>query len=313
MKPQFVEFKTKDGLTLPGLLYRAKNSKKVVIYLHGNGSSSIFYDESENRDLPKALTGAGFSLLKFNNRGAHIIKKFTIKKKRGEERLPYGMAFEKIKGCVLDIDAAVKFLQKLGYKEFHLAGASTGANKICVYNHYKPHNKIAKYILICGGDDTGIYYSILGKEKFISLLKKSKEKIKAGRGEEIAVEMLPFGEIFSYQGFYDIANPDGDYNCFPFSEAFGMASLSKKPLFAHFREIKKPSLVIYGEDDEYSWGDINRVITTLKKYQPKLQYKIIKGADHRFTGKKKELAKVIRSWLTTSLLPHPLDSNSQLK
>ena len=36
-QPQFVEFKTKDGLTLPGLLYRGEKDKAVVIYLHGNG------------------------------------------------------------------------------------------------------------------------------------------------------------------------------------------------------------------------------------------------------------------------------------
>ena len=74
--PKFVDFKTSDGLTLPGLLYEAKGSKKVVIYLHGNGSSSIFYDEKKYRDLPEASTEKGISILKFNNRGANIIKKF---------------------------------------------------------------------------------------------------------------------------------------------------------------------------------------------------------------------------------------------
>ena len=217
MSPKLVEFSTKDKLLLPGLLYEAKDSKKAVIYLHGNGSSSVFYDEKEKRVLPNEITKKGISFLKFNNRGAHIIKKLNIKKENEVERLKFGCAYEIIRECVLDIDAAVKFFQGLGYKEFYLMGTSTGANKICVYNYYKPDNLFKKYVLICGGDDTGIYYSELGDKRFWKLLKESKEKIRAGKGEEI-IESLINTEVFSYKGFYDIANPDGDYNVFPFSE-----------------------------------------------------------------------------------------------
>ena len=108
--------------------------------------------------------------------------------------------------------------------------------------------------------------------------------------------MLP-DEIFSYKGFYDIANPDGDYNCFPFLEALGKAKLSKKPLFRYFKLVKKPSLVVYGDKDEYAWGDVPKVVEILKNYQPKFEYNIIKDADHGFTGKNEELAKVIVDWL----------------
>ena len=293
---EFVEFETEDGLTLPGLLYKAKGSKKVAIYIHGNGSSSIFYDESEHRDLPKELNNKEISFLKFNNRGAHIIKKLNVKVGENVERKKFGCAYEKIKDCVLDIDAALKFLQKLGYTEFYLIGASTGANKICVYNHYRPNNVFSKHILLCGGDDTGIYYSVLGKERFFSLLNESKEKINKRKGEELIKELLP-DEIFSYKGFYDIANPDGDYNCFPFSEALNKAKLSTKPVFRYFKSIKKPSLVVYGENDEYAWGDISKVVDILRSHQPSFDYRIIKGADHGFTEKKSELAKIISDWI----------------
>lgn len=295
-KPSFIEFETEDNLTLPGLLYEAKDSKKVAIYLHGNGSSSIFYDESEHRDLPQQLSNKGISFLKFNNRGAHIIKKLNVKVRDGVERKKYGCAFEIINECVLDIDGAVKFLQKLGYNEFYLIGASTGANKICVYNHYRPENVFSKYILLCGGDDTGIYYSVLGKKTFNRLLKKSKEMIKKKKGEELIKELLP-DEIFSYKGFNDIANPDGDYNCFPFSEALKMVAISTKPLFRYFESIKKPSLIVYGENDEYAWGNVSKVVEILRSYQPNFDYKIIKNTDHGFTGKKEELAKVISDWI----------------
>ncbi len=295
-KPEFIEFQTKDGLTLPGLLYRGNKDKSVVIYLHGNSSSSIFYDEVKNRPLVSALAKKNISTLYFNNRGAHIIKKLYVRHGKKEERKRFGMAYEKIKECIADIDGAISFLKKHGYRKFYLAGASTGANKICVYNFYKPKNAVEKYILLCGGDDTGIYYHTLGKSKFWKLFAEAKRKIKAKRGEEIVKEMLP-DNFFSYAGFFDIANPDGDYNVFPFYEVLRKVKLSTKPLFRHFKSIKKPALVVYGDQDEYAWGNVPKIVEILKSYQPKLVYRIIKGADHGFKNHEEQLANIIANWL----------------
>ena len=296
IKPEFVEFQTKDGLTLPGLLYRGKKDKAVVIYLHGNGSSSVFYDEVENRPLASALAKKNISTLYFNNRGAHIIKKLNVRVGKRDERKRFGMAYEKIKECIEDVDGAISFLKKQGYRKFYLAVASTGANKICVYNFYKPKNDVEKYILLCGGDDTGIYYHTLGKSKFWRLLAEAKKKTKAKHGEEIIKEILP-DEFFSYIGFFDIANPDGDYNIFPFYEVLRRVKLSTKPLFRHFKSIRKPTLVVYGDKDEYAWGNVPKVVEILKSYQPKLVYRIIKGADHGFKNRENQLAGIMASWL----------------
>lgn len=295
--PQFVQFNTKDGLTLPGLIYEPnKKTKAAAIYLHGNGSSSVFYNETDNRPLADALGKIGVTTLYFNNRGAHFIKRLRVKKGTKVERKYFGMAYEKIKECVPDIDGAISFLKKRGYRKFYLIGASTGANKICAYNFYKPKNEIKGYVLVCGGDDLGFYYHMLGKSKFWKLLRESKRKISQKKGKEIITEMLP-NNVFSYAAFYDTANPDGNYNVFPFYEAIHKLKLSKKPLFRHFRSINKPTLSVYGSDDEYVWGSAQRVVDILKSYQPKIDYKIIKGADHRFSRHGRDLAKAIADWL----------------
>lgn len=295
IKPEFIEFPTKDGLTLPGLLYRGEKDKAVIINLHGNGSSSVFYDETKNRPLVSALAKKNVSILYFNNRGAYNVKKLYVRRGQKEIKKRFGMAYEKIKECVEDIDGAISFLKKRGYRKFYLVGASTGANKICVYNFYKPKNDIEKYILLCGGDDTGIYYHMLGKKRFWMLLTEAKRKIKARRGEDIVKEMLP--ELFSYIGFFDIANPDGDYNVFPFYEVLRGVKLSTKPLFRHFKSIKKPALIVYGDKDEYAWGNVHKIVEILKSQQPNLNYKIIKNADHGFQNKESQLAKIIADWL----------------
>jgi len=297
MKPKFIEFQTKDGLTLPGLLYQGQKDKAVVIYLHGNGSSSVFYDETENRPLAYALAKKNISTLYFNNRGAYKMQELYVRRDKKEERKWFGMAYEQIKESVEDIDGAISFLKKERYHQFYLAGASTGANKICVYNFYKPKNDIEKYILLCGADDTGIYYNALGKSKFSRLLAEAKEKIKSGHGEAIIKEILP-DHLFSYSGFFDIANPDGDYNVFPFYEALHNIKLSTKPIFRHFRSMSKPTLVVYGDHDEYAWGDVPRIVAILKRYQPTMTYQLIKGADHGFKNKENQLAGVIARWLS---------------
>ena len=292
--PQFVQFSTPDGLTLPGLFFEAKDSKKAAIYLHGNGSSSVFY--SGDYTLAEEMRQKGISYLLFNNRGAGLIKRLNRKVGGEVERETYGMAYELIRECVNDIDGAISFLEMKGYSELYLFGASTGANKICVYDHYKKKNKIKKYILLAGGDDTGIYYHELGEENFWRLLKKSKQKIDQGKGEELIEDLLP-DNIFSYKGFYDIANPDGDYNCFPYYEVLNNVKLSTKPLFRYFEGIRNPTMVVYGILDEFAWEDVPKVVEILKQHQPNFVYKIIPDADHGFHGKKRELADVIIPWL----------------
>lgn len=294
--PTLVQVETADGLTLPGLFYKPKNSQKAAIHLHGNGSTSVFYSDDQRETLAKTLGKEGISLLMFNNRGAHYIKKLDIQKPNSEiEQKLFGMAYEKIKECVQDIDGAIDFLENKEYKEFYLIGESTGANKICVYNFYKLKNKVSKYILLGGGDDTGIYYNQLGKDKFFKLLKEAREEIRKHKAENIIHELLP-DEIFSYQGFYDIANPDGDYNVFPFLEEIRKVKLSRKPLFRHFKSITKPTLVVYGEKDKWAW-DIPKMIEILKKLKPEFTYKVMNGADHSFSEHQTQLSNLICKWL----------------
>ena len=295
-QPRLIEFSTQDGLRLPGMLYEEKNNKKSAIYLHGNGTSSVFYHQEEKSELAIELLKKDISLLYFNNRGANMMKSFHIEKNNIDERKMYGTAYEIIKECVFDIDAAIEFLKTQGYTEFYLIGSSTGANKICVYNHYKPINEISKYILADAGDDTGIMYDQIGEARFWKLLKEAKEKIKKNKGEELIKDLFP-DEIFSYQAFYDVANPDGDYNCFPYYEIINKVKLSTKKLFRYYKDINKPSLVVFGEFDEYAWGDVSRVVKILKQEKSEFEYQIISNTTHGMPGKQKDLGKLITEWI----------------
>lgn len=297
---ELVQFNSSDGLVLPGLLYEpSKTTNKVLISLHGNGSSSAFYNVEENNSLAEAVNKKGIAFFPFNNRGAHYVKR--LRKSNSDEHTMAGTAYELIKDCVHDIDGAIKYLKTLGYKEFYLIGFSTGANKICVYNQYKKNNPVSKYILAGGGDDTGIYREIMGSRRYSSILEKSRQRIKAGNGTDLAPYDF-MDSLYSYQSIFDTLDANGDYNVFPFSEAMGKVKLSTKPLFRHYKSISKPTLVIYGENDEYCYGDVSRCLEILKtntNNAEKFRFETIKDADHGFHSKNAELAKLVASWITT--------------
>lgn len=292
------EIVTKDKLRLPGILFEPKKpTKKAMIFLHGNGDYTLLGGLEKTAVTAQELASSGIAYFAFENRGAHQYHKIKIK--GSKKRYLGGTAYEKIKDCVKDIDAAVSFLKKNGYKELYLIGFSTGANKICVYNYYRPRSLISKYVIACGGDDLGIYYTWLGAKKWRKLLETAKAKVRHGKGKELVPQSL-LPAVYSYQGIYDILNPDGDYNTFPYNEYFKKLKLSRKPLFRHFRSIKKPSLVVYGSKDEYCYGKVPQIVELLKNQSPapdKFQFSIIKGADHGFTGKERELAEQIVKWL----------------
>lgn len=298
--PRLVQISTEDGLTLPGLLHESGHERnKVAIYLHGNGSSSIFYECDSRSEYARALMEKGIDFLEFNNRGAEYVKKlFYNDPKKPPKR--FGMAYEIIKECIYDIDGCIDFLKQNGYNEFYLMGESTGANKICVYDFYRKNNPISAYILLAGGDDVGIYFDSLGEERFWRLIETAKQKNNEGQGEEIITEMLP--TLFSWKGFYDIANPDGDYNVFPFYEVINDKKLSKdQQLFKMFSGIQKPTLCVYGSEDEYAWGDVPRIISMLKDKNSGVDFEIIQEANHEFCGFRDLVGKKATEWLSKSV------------
>jgi pimeloyl-ACP methyl ester carboxylesterase len=299
MEPQLVQIQTEDLLTLPGLLYTSPSAKKVAIYLHGNGSSSVFYHDDLRTEFAEEFLKNDIAFLAFNNRGADYMKKLHYVDEVKESRR-FGMAYEVIKDCVLDIDASIAFLRQRGFETFYLVGESTGANKICVYDHYKKENPTSGYMVLSGGDDVGIYYESLGHERFWQLLAESQQKIAEGKGDDLVMSLLP-SPIFSYNSFFDIANPDGDYNVFPFFEALNAVQLSKKqPLFSMYSALKKPTITVYGSDDQFCWGQVPRIVEILKQSNPKPTYKIIEGGDHVFTHHRREVGQALAEWLSST-------------
>jgi pimeloyl-ACP methyl ester carboxylesterase len=140
-------------------------------------------------------------------------------------------------------------------------------------------------------------YDWLGGRRFRNALARAK---KMRRSEELApssISRLPL----SWRSLYDMINPDGDYNIFPFLEVMRGLRLSRKPLFRHVRGIRKPAIAIYGDRDEFCFGDVSRCVRILADAvgpKPNFELVVVKNADHAFSGMERELGRLMAEWLS---------------
>jgi len=306
MTLELASFLTTDNLTLPALLYQPdKTTKRAAIWLHGMGDNGIFYRPERINALGKALTKQGIALLGFNNRGAHHAKRLSI----ADETLPEddrgyqaGTYYERIADSVYDIDGAVNYLKYRGFAEFYLLGHSTGANKVCVYHAKSQKSPFSKYVLAGAGDDTGLFFASLGAKKFWAALSYAAEAVTSGDGLKIMPKYSGM-HPFSAQATWDILNPDGDYNTFPFYE-YTDERLGTKPLFTEYKSIDRPTLVIYGEEDEYTStaggaADARDILLeqTSNQMLKQIDFMLVPEADHSFHGHESEFAQRVAEWL----------------
>ncbi|HEY2325071.1 MAG TPA: alpha/beta hydrolase [Thermoanaerobaculia bacterium] len=279
---RLIRFEATDGVDLAGLLYEPdRRTRRAAVFLHGTGGASIF-DSRRTNLLAREFVSRGIAWFPFNNRGAHMIR-----------RPGRGASYEVIRDCVHDIDGAARLLRSRGYRELYLIGHSTGANKIAVYNARKPRNPFKRYVLLAGGDDTGMLYAQLGPRRFRSVLERSRRMIRERRGDELSPIMM-----LSWRALYDLANPDGDYNVFPFLERMRNIRLGRRAPFRLIRKIRKPALYVYGEHDEFCYDDVPRCTAILaEEVAANAEIVTIGEAGHGFSGFGDELGRLIAEWL----------------
>jgi len=302
---EFVSFASTDRLKLPGLLYTpAKPTQKAAIWLHGMGDNAVFYKPELINALGQALANKGIALLAFNNRGAHNAKslKFIDEALPEEDRrFQGGTNYELISDAIKDIDGSVAYLKGKGFSTFYLLGHSTGASKVCVYNEKASTTSFNKYVLAGPGDDNGLLFTELGEKKFWQALKYAAQSI-----EFKLLHIMPkYTGLypFSAEAAYDLLNPDGDRNAFPFYEAT-VERLGKKRLFDEYQNIRIPTLVIFGENDEYTStaGGTESALGLFMKYTTndmlkRTDFTTVAGGNHSFHGVEVDFARKVADWL----------------
>src|ERR1700722_3607606 len=136
MTPAYVvQITTPKKYVLNGLWFGPKKPKRVVIWVHGLGSSMF-----SKLNLIRAIVDPHTAVLAFNNRGFERVAQIRRTADSKSKRLLAGAAHERFVDCVDDIQGAVNFVRKRKVKSIYLAGHSTGCQKSIYWASKKGKN-----------------------------------------------------------------------------------------------------------------------------------------------------------------------------
>ncbi len=128
-KGKLVNFVNERKLELIGMLFEDEAALKKVIVVHVHGNYGNFYNNKFIWVMSKMYVDYGISFLSFNL-SAHD----GLAEGYRDGELEYiGGGVADYSESILDIQAAVAYVKKLGYKEIYLQGHSLGCDKIIEY------------------------------------------------------------------------------------------------------------------------------------------------------------------------------------
>jgi pimeloyl-ACP methyl ester carboxylesterase len=284
------EITTKDGLIHQGVYFQPKKkSQTAVLWLHG--LSSAFYNNPELfEQISRYFEKSKLGFAAFNNRGHNSIagiKKVDPESPTGYSHTDGGVGYEKFNECIYDIDAGLTFLIKQGYTRIILAGHSTGANKACFYGGTVEDDRVAGIILASPMSDRLI------EEKSNPDLKHNlvymQKMVDAKKGETLVNGMTFFP--VTPRRYLSLFAKGSAEDVFDYGEI--------NPEMKAYRNIKKPLLVVFAENDEYADRPIEEIKSVFDKYTGSENYqsKVIPGSFHGYDGMKDVFAKLITKWI----------------
>jgi len=292
MNCELNQIKTKDGLRLEGLLFAPKHKTKIIaLWLGGLGSKF-----SNNPERIHAIAGElekkKISFAIFNHRGFGNINSLNVKRGSKSVYKYFGTSFEKFEDSVLDIGAMIRFCRKRGYKKIFLFGHSTGANKSAYYILKKRGRGLAGIGLLGPMSDIPAMKEELGR-KYKTILDLAGKMIKRGKGGELLPPKITNNRFWSASRYWSIAREGMNEDTFPYYD--------QKRKFRWTKNVRLPVLVLIGSKEQHADRPVPEIMEAFQKQIPPKYFsgKIIKGADHGFRKKEKELGKEMAKWISS--------------
>lgn len=278
--------KTSDGVMLDGLAVLPKRKNKTaLVWLHGL-TSKFYGGQTLIKEISRRCQQQGIGYFKFNTRGHDIV---TL----GSKGTILGSGFERFGDCVLDIRAIIGFCKKLGYRKTILIGHSTGANK-ALYYLYKTRDRAVKGLALLGPmSDVIAQTKLLGKKGFERSLATARRLSRADKNVFLPHE---YG-IYTAKRYLSLYSGGTSEDVFPYHNS--------KARWKELRSVRIPVAVIFGSRDEHLDRPAKKLIEIFRANAGATQSltgMILKGANHGFYKKEKELAQTIISWLKRAVV-----------
>lgn len=283
------EIVTKDKLIHQGIFFKPKKAgKKAILWVHGL-TDNFYGDLRMIEAFVDTIGRQGWGIASFNTRGHDIVtsmKKVDRVSPKGHTSLTMGSGYENFSECVFDIDAGISFLVDQGFGEVIIAGASTGANKVCYYAGTKHDLRVVGVLLVSPISDVPIESK---SENYKTNIKRMKALVKQGKGETLVDNTSYFA--LTPKRYLSLYKPGGTEDVFDY--------YNKRPNLIAFSCIKQPLCVILAGADEYSDRPVEGIAAVYRAYQRSKRYHdvIILGALHSYAGNEQEVVAAILGWI----------------
>ena len=189
-----------------------------------------------------------------------------------------GSAYENLDDCVADLDGAIEFLKRKGYRRFILIGHSLGAIKSIIYQGTQQRADIVS-IVSCSAPKQFYSERIARQPKFRELIEQAEGLVSDGKGEELmSVSVGATPGIFSARTHLDKYGKNDANDCRP-----------------HAKNIGCPLLAIAGGAEPPFFHDYAQEIVAAAGRHSK--YHFVDGANHFYHRHTAQIVEIIDAWL----------------
>jgi len=277
-----VEIETPKKVLLNGLWFGPKKPKRVIVWMHGLGSSAF-----SKTFLYDALVDKTTAVLAFNNRGHDKVASSSHgrgKRDRG------GAAHEVFTECVDDIQGAINFGKKAGVRDIYLAGHSTGCQKSAYWGALKGSG-VKGIMLLAPMSDYASEKAAQGTRALKRAESVAREYIQRGKKHQLLPE-----NVWSWSWMADAQRFMSLYTGNSAEEIFTYWDPKRNP--KTLRSVKKPLLVLLAEHDEYADRPAKEIATWFKIHlKSKDEISIVPDVGHSFRGGEKAVAKAVHAFM----------------
>ena len=286
MLVDLVQVTTRDGLRLDGAYQGPVRTGTPGIavdafcLVHGTGGS--FYSSSLFDSFAERFLELGCGVLRVNTRGHDGISSAQTAK----GGLRQGAAYEVVDDCRHDLAAWLDWLRQRAGPRIGLVGHSLGAVK-CLYALAQERRPEAAALI--GLSPPRLSYSWFCSSapgpEFLATYARAEQLVQEGHPETLLEIKHPLPFVITAAGFVEKYGPDERYN---FLKFVTMASC--------------PTLIALGSKEVENNMAFQNLPETLGEMAAKhrfLRVETIVGADHFYTGVRKEVVACVEAWLRT--------------
>ncbi|MDP3948800.1 MAG: DUF1749 domain-containing protein, partial [bacterium] len=186
----------------------------------------------------------------------------------------------------------ISFCRKRGYKNIFLFGHSTGANKSAYYILKKHARGLSGIGLLGPMSDIPAMKKELGR-KYKKALETAGKMVRRGKGNELLPMTMTNDKFYTAARFWSIAREGANEDTFPYYDS--------RRKFRWAKNVRLPVLVLIGSKEQHADRPVPEIMEAFRRQIPAKYFsgKIIKGADHGFRKKEKELGREMTKWISS--------------